>query len=212
MVSTTSIASTGAANLATAPKAQSAPDAQGTQTPASNKLEEAQKTAAFSASGQRAQFNAQVLKASLEVSISAGDDSMALLYRSAIDNINELLAPEFGPDALQAAMSQDNSAEATAGRILSQSTAFFDTYAAQHKNEDPEKVARNFVELIRGGFEKGYGEAAGILKGLGVMGEGSSIAAGIGKTYELVQKGYDDFLSSKLDALKASKEPPKTDA
>ena len=56
------------------------------------------------------------------------------------------------------------------------------------------------------------GEAADILKGLGVMGEGSSIASGIGKTYELVQKGYDDFLSSKLDAIKASKEPPKTQA
>ena len=211
MVSTAPLTSTGSANFAATATAKNA-EAASTPTPATNQLEEAKKTAAYSESGQRAQFNAQVLKASLEVSISAGNDSMALLYRSAIDSINELLAPQFGPDALQAAMQQDNSAEATAGRILSQSTGFFDTYAAQHKNEDPEEVAKNFVNLIRGGFEKGYGEAADILKGLGVMGEGSSIASGIGKTYELVQKGYDDFLSSKLDAIKASKEPPKTQA
>lgn len=164
-------------------------------------LDEARKTAAASPQGQRTQLSAQILQASLDVSISAGDHSMALLYRTAIDNINEQLAPEFGPNALQAAMQQDNSAEATAERILSQSTAFFDSYARQHPNKDPEDVLRDFVGIIRGGFEKGYAEAADILSGLGVMGESSPIAAEIGKTFELVQKGYDDFLQSRLQVL-----------
>ncbi len=164
-------------------------------------LDEAQKTAASSPQGQRAQLNTQILQASMDVSISAGNNSMALLYRTAIDSINEQLAPELGPNALQGAMGQDNSAEATAGRILSQSTAFFDAYARQHPNEEPEDVLRNFVGIIRGGFEKGYSEAASILSGLGVMGEGSTVAAEIGKTFELVQKGYDDFLQTRLQAL-----------
>lgn len=164
-------------------------------------LDEARKAAAASPQGQRTQLGAQILQASLDVSISAGDHSMALLYRAAIDNINERLAPEFGPNVLQAAMQQDNSPEATAERILSQSTAFFDAYARQHPNKAPEDVLRDFVDIIRGGFEKGYAEAADILSGLGVMGEGSSIAAEIGKTFELVQKGYDDFLQSRLQAL-----------
>ncbi len=164
-------------------------------------LDEARKAAAASPQGQRTQLSAQILQASLDVSISAGDNSMALLYRTAIDNINELLAPEFGPNALQAAMQQDNSPEATAERILSQSTAFFDAYARQHPNKDPEETLRDFVSIIRGGFEKGYAEAAEILTGLGVMGEGSPIAAEIGKTFELVQKGYDDFLQNRLQAL-----------
>lgn len=168
--------------------------------------EEAQKTAAASPQGQRAQLGAQILQASLDVSISAGNDGMALLYRTAIEHINEQLAPELGPNALQGAMQQDNSAEATAERILSQSTAFFDAYARQHPNEEPEEVVRNFVNLIRGGFEQGYNEAANILSGLGVMGEGSNIAAEIGKTFELVQKGYDEFLQTKLQALQAEKE------
>lgn len=163
-------------------------------------LDDAQKAAA-SPQGQRSQLNSQILQASLNVSISAGDNSMALLYRTAIDNINQQLAPEFGPNALQAAMQQDNSAEATAGRILSQSTAFFDAYARQHPNKDPEEVLQNFVGMIRGGFEKGYNEAANILTGLGVMGKEHNVASEIGKTYELVQKGYDDFLAAGLKAL-----------
>ena len=101
------------------------------------------------------------------------------------------------------AMGQDNSPEATAGRILSMSTAFFEAYAAQHADEDPETVVRNFVELIRGGFEQGYREAEDILNGLGVLGEGSPVAEGIQKTYALVQQGYDDFLARKLEALRA---------
>lgn len=164
-------------------------------------LDEAQKAAASSPQGQRAQLNTQILQASMDVSISAGDNSMALLYRTAIDSINEQLAPEFGPNALQGAMGQDNSAEATAGRILSQSTAFFDAYARQYPDAEPEEVLRNFVSTIRGGFEQGYNEAANILSGLGVMGEGSAIAADIGKTFELVQQGYDDFLQTRLQAL-----------
>ena len=39
--------------------------------------------------------------------------------------------------------------------------------------------------------------------------EGSPIAAGIQKTYALVQKGYDDFLAQKLEALR---NPPQASA
>ncbi|MBS7348663.1 MAG: DUF5610 domain-containing protein [Comamonas sp.] len=173
----------------------------------SNALQEAERTAQSRPEGQRNALNAQILEASLQVSVQAGNDGLALLYRSAVEHINELLAPELGPDAIGQAMGQDNSAEGTAGRILSMTTAFFDQYAAQHKNKDPEQVVHDFVNLIRGGFEQGYAEAADILEGLGVMGDDSPIAAGIAKTFELVQKGYDDFLANKLAELR-----PATDA
>ena len=101
-------------------------------------LDEARKATANTPEGQRTQLNPQILQASMDVSIKAGDDSMALLYRTAIDRINELLAPEFGPDALQAAMQQDNSAEATAGRILAAATGFFDAYAGRYPDKDAE--------------------------------------------------------------------------
>ena len=195
----------------TAPSAAASAKAPADQaaTAAPDAIAQARKAAEARPEGQRNTLNAQILEASLQVSVQAGNQSMALLYRSAIDSINEYLEPELGPDAIGQAMAQDNSAEATAGRILSQSTAFFDAYAAQHQGEDPEDVARNFVALIRGGFEQGFGEAEDILQGLGVLEEGSPIAAGIQKTYALVQKGYDDFLAQKLEALR---NPPQASA
>lgn len=144
----------------------------------------------------RDQLNVQILQASAEVSLKAGDQSQALLFRGAIERINELLSPTLGPDAIQAKMSEDNSPEATAGRILSLSTGFFDAYAAQRPDDDPDQVAKDFVNLIRGGFEKGFGEAQEILQGLKVF--SGEIESGIMKTFELVNKGYDEFLASKL--------------
>jgi hypothetical protein len=153
----------------------------------------------YSAADAKYQLNVQILEASAKVSLTAGDDPLSLVFRSAIDRINELLSPELGPDALQNAAGQDNSAEATAGRILSLSTAFYEGYAKQHAGEAPEEIARNFVALVRGGFEKGFGEAQGILEGLGVF--NGNVKGDVMKTWELVQKGYDDFLTGKLEAI-----------
>jgi hypothetical protein len=144
----------------------------------------------------RSQLNVQILQSSLEVSIQAGGKSQELVFRAAIDRINEQLAPSMGPDAIQGAMNQDNSPEATAGRILSLSTGFYDAYAARRSGDDPTQVAKDFVDLVRGGFEKGFNEARDILKGLDVF--KGDIASGVMKTFDLVQKGFDDFLAGKL--------------
>jgi len=112
-----------------------------------------------------------------------------------------------GPNAIGSAPDTEMfTPEATAGRILALSTAFFDAYAAQPKNKDldSETVARNFVDLIRGGFERGFGETRDILSGLGVLGADSPIEQGINQTYALVMKGYDDFLATKLAASPTS--------
>ncbi|MCB5187757.1 DUF5610 domain-containing protein [Methylobacillus caricis] len=170
--------------------------------PASEALNEARKQAELRPEQQKAALNGQILQASLQVSIQSGNDGLALLYRSAVEQLNTVLAPEFGPNAIENALGQDNSPEATASRILSLSTGFFDAYAARYPNKDPETVARDFVALIRGGFEKGYAEAKDILTGLNVLGENSPVASDIAKTYDLVQKGYDDFLGAKLSAIR----------
>lgn len=144
----------------------------------------------------RKDLNGKILQASLEVSIRSGNESQALLLRTAIEGINEALAPMLGPDAIQNAMSQDNSAEATAERIVSMSTAFFDAYAARRPGDDPETVLRDFMDVIRGGFEKGFGEARDILDGLGVF--NGAIEADVMKTRERVLQGYDRFMLARL--------------
>ncbi|WP_206434411.1 DUF5610 domain-containing protein [Iodobacter ciconiae] len=143
----------------------------------------------------RAQTNQQILQASLQVSISSGDKPMQLLFRTAIDKINEVLKPEFGDDAIKNALGQDNSPEGTAGRIVALSTGFYEAFAKQRPGQDPEKTAEEFTKVIRGGVERGFKEARDILKSLQVL--DGTIASNIDKTYDLVQKGLDDFLASK---------------
>ena len=139
----------------------------------------------------RTQLNASIVNASFEVAINSQNEPLALLLKTAITGINDLLKPEFGENAIQNAASQDNTPEGTAGRIVSLSTGFYESYKAQHAGEDEATVLKNFMSTIRSGFEQGFKEASDILQGMSVL--SGDIASNIDKTYQLVQKGYADF-------------------
>ena len=157
-----------------------------------------QRQAPTTESELRKDLHIGILQASIQVSIRSGDQSQALLLRSAIQGIDEALAPTLGPQAIQNSMDQDRSAEATAGRIVSMSTAFFEAYAARRQDDAPETVLRDFIDVIRGGFESGFGEAREILEGLGVF--KGAVEADVMKTRELVLEGYDLFIQERLPA------------
>ncbi|MET0856957.1 MAG: DUF5610 domain-containing protein, partial [Telluria sp.] len=139
-------------------------------------------------------LNISIVQASLEVSISTQNEPLALLYKTAITNLNEALQPEFGENAIQDAAGQDNTPDGTAGRIVTLSTAFFESYKNQHPGEDADTALKNFMDIVRGGMEQGFKEAREILDGLKVL--QGDIAGNIDKTYELVMKGYADFEAS----------------
>jgi hypothetical protein len=143
----------------------------------------------------RQQLNTSIMEASMSVAISSGNEPLALLYKSALTGINEALAPDFGPDAIQKAAGQDNTPEGTAGRIVSLSTAFFDAFKAQNKGLDEEAVLQKFMDTIQGGVDQGFKEARGILEGLQVL--QGDIAGNIDKTYALVKQGLQQFADSK---------------
>ena len=147
----------------------------------------------------KTQFNAAIVTASFDVAISSGNESLALLYKSAINSINVVLKQERGDNAIQNAFGQDNSAEGTAGRIVSISTGFYEAFKRQHPGEDEADVLSNFMSTIKRGFEQGYQEAADILQGLGVL--SGDIKSGIEKTYELVLQGYADFEAAQRSLL-----------
>jgi hypothetical protein len=148
----------------------------------------------------RTQLNASIVTASFDVAISSGNEPLALLFKSAINSINEVLKPELGDNAIQnAATSQDNSAEGTAGRIVSISTGFYEAFKQQHTGEDEADVLSKFMATISSGFEQGYKEATDILQGLGVF--SGDIKSGIEKTYELVHQGYADFEAAQRNLL-----------
>ncbi|MBS1169900.1 MAG: hypothetical protein H6R01_818 [Burkholderiaceae bacterium] len=176
----------------------------------SQKAETGASVQATARNSAKVQLNASIMQASLEVSISSKNEPLTLLYRSAIDRLNEVLKPELGENAIQnAATSEDNSAEGTANSIVSLSTGFYEAYKAQHPGEDGATVLQNFMDTIRSGFEKGYKEAVDILTGLQVF-EGG-IAADIGKTYDLVLQGYADFQQAQTDLLTKSGQATQSD-
>jgi hypothetical protein len=140
------------------------------------------------------QLNASIINASIAVSIQSKNEPLALLLKSAINGINATLKPQFGDNALQAAVSQDNTPEGTAGRIVSISTGFFELYKQQHPNENEADVLKKFMATISSGVDTGFKEARDILQGMGVL--KGDIASNIDKTYALVQKGYADFAAS----------------
>jgi hypothetical protein len=67
----------------------------------------------------KATQNAAILQSSLDVSLQSKNQPLALLLKSAITGINDLLKPQFGDNAIQAATSQDNTPSGTADRIVS---------------------------------------------------------------------------------------------
>ncbi len=144
----------------------------------------------------KTQHNAAILQASLDVSIQSKNQPLALLLKSAITAINDLLQPQFGDNAIAAAVSEDNTPAGTAGRIVSLSTGFFAAFKQQHPGESAGDVLGKFMATIRSGFERGAKEAQGILEGLGVL--DGDIAGNIDKTLALVRQGYADFEAAQL--------------
>lgn len=155
------------------------------------------------ATQSKTEHNQSILQASLKVSISSGNDSLTLLYRSAVNELNQVLEADLGSNAIDEAYSSglDVSPDATAERIVSLSTAFFSSYQEQHPEMDLETQLNSFVELISSGIDQGFSEAREILDGLQVL-EGD-IAANIDTTYELVQNKLTAFLDTLLQSSAA---------
>lgn len=154
-----------------------------------------------SISEAKQQLNASIIQASLSVSITSGNDSLALLYKTAIENINDVLKPELGENAIQKAAENgdDHTPEGTSARILGFVAALYEMYRDQKVTDgeefDEAALAEKFVGIVGGGVDKGFNEAKKILTGLGVF-EGD-IESNANKTYDLVKQGLQLFIDSK---------------
>lgn len=157
------------------------------------------KPAVSSLAEAKTRQNAAILQASLDVSLQSKNEPLALLLKSAINGINELLKPQFGDNAIQAAASQDNTPTGTAGRIVSLSTGFYDAFKLQHQGEEASFVLGKFMDTIRRGFEKGAKEAQEVLRNMGVL--NGDIVSNIDKTLELVRQGYAEFQAAQQSGL-----------
>lgn len=147
----------------------------------------------------KADLNASIVQASLTVSLKSANDPMSMVLKTALTGINEALKDDFGDNAIQNAAAQDNTPEATASRIVSLSTAFYEAYRQRNPGQDEESALNSFMETIGKGMEQGFKEARGILEGLKVL--NGELAANIDKTYGLVQQGFADFAAARKAAM-----------
>jgi Domain of unknown function (DUF5610) len=137
------------------------------------------------------QLNVSIMEASASISIGVGSNPQALLYKSAITSINEALRAELGENAVQNAARLDNSPQATADRIVSLATGFYDAFKRQNPHLEDDTALERFLAAVKGGVEQGFSEARDILKGLNAL--GGDVAANIDKTYAFVMEGFDGF-------------------
>jgi hypothetical protein len=143
--------------------------------------------------------NVAILRANEQVSLRSNNDSLSLLYKTALDGINAELEPVLGENAAQKIYDSgiDTSPEATADRIVAFATGFYSRYKALNLGRSEAETLDNFLQIIGGGIDKGFKDAKDILKGLKVY-EGE-VEAGVDKTYSLVMKGLSGFREKMLE-------------
>lgn len=134
----------------------------------------------------KAESNARLLGATLDVTVSVGNNQQALVLKTATGGINKALHGMLGDNAIQNAYDSglDVSPEATAERIVSLSTAFFGAYQNANPDLSQEEALTAFIDVIGGGIQQDFTEARDILEALSVL-EGD-IAINVDSTYDLV--------------------------
>ena len=143
--------------------------------------------------------NIAILKANEQVSLRSNNDSLSLLYKTALEGINAELEPVMGENAAQKIYDAgiDTSPEATAERIVAFATAFYSRYKELSDQQTEEQTLDNFLALITPGVDKGFADAKDILNGLKVY-EGE-VESGVDKTYQLVMQGLASFREKMLE-------------
>lgn len=147
----------------------------------------------YSRVDRQRQHNLAILASQQQVSLSAKNEPLALLFKTAIESINEQLEPSLGANAIETSVESgvDVTPQATADRIVKQATSFFTSFQQNNETLDFEQQLEKFLQVIGGGIDKGFEEARNILDSLKVL-EGE-VESNIDQTYELVQAGLLGF-------------------
>ena len=154
----------------------------------------------LSAETAKISLNASIVSSTFGNNSSIKDDPLKLLYRTAIDQINDILIAE-GKTALTEETLEEKgddfySPEKTAERITLFATGLYGAYRDQHQDMSEEEAVNRFTQLIGSGINKGFEEARGILDGLKVLDD--DIKNNVDRTYDLVFEQLDAFREKML--------------
>ena len=186
--------------------------AQANKTTDNNETSEEKKLSGYDASRMNKQkLNATIMENQLKLSTGDDDNSMKLLYKTALEGINSELEAEFGPNAAEKIKQSgvDTSPQATADRIVGFATAFYQKYSEQNPDMPEEERLDKFLALVGGGVDKGFEDAKSVLDGLGVL--NGKVAEDIDSTYSLIQEGFAKFRDMILNPDKAAQQQDITE-
>ncbi len=134
---------------------------------------------------------------------------LELVYKAAIEQLNEILEMELGTGSIENAASSgmDFSPEAVSERIVGFATGFLSNFQENHPDQAPVEQLSDFMSLIRGAIDKGFEEARDILGGLSVL--SGEIETNVDRTYDLIQNKLDAFERNTGDILDGNEVPIK---
>jgi hypothetical protein len=124
-----------------------------------------------------------------------------------IEKLNELLKKDL-PDGIQSLKPEEVTPEATADRIVTGVTGFFEVFAKQNSDLSPEALLEKFMSEVRKGVDAGYDDASQILDNLGAF-QFDGVKDGIEKTKGLIEEKLKAFETQKRQDLGLD---PKVDA
>lgn len=136
---------------------------------------------------------------SVEFDFSSAGKAIVLSEREIVEKLNELLAEKL-PDGIESLSPEEVTPEATAERIVTGATSFFDVFARQNPELEGEELLSSFMDTIRSGIETGYGQAYETLDGLGAF-EFEGVKEGIQKTKGLIEEKLQAFEAMKREQL-----------
>ena len=141
---------------------------------------------------------------SVQIGLSANltvDDANKILKDRLAETINDAFKKAGVNVDIREVQKQnlDTSPEATAKRIVDFATGFIGAYAKNHANQDDKGRLEGFMSLIGGAIDKGFSDARDILKGIADI--SGPVSDNIDKTYDLTQKGLDDFYKKQTDLI-----------
>lgn len=122
----------------------------------------------------------------VNVNLKSVSKSLTILAEEVVRKLNELLITKL-PEGIESLKPEEHTAEATANRIVSGSTAFLPVFAKQNPELQGEDLIAAFMDTIRGGIKQGYNQAVGILGDIGAF-EIDGVESGIQETMRLVEE------------------------
>jgi hypothetical protein len=183
------------------------------KTAESSETTEEKKLSGYESSRMNKQkLNATIMENQLKLSTGDDENSMKLLYKTALEGINSELEAEFGPNAAEKIKNSgvDTSPQATADRIVGFATAFYQKFSEQNPDMPEEERLDKFIALVGGGVDKGFEDARGILDGLGVL--KGKVADDIDSTYSLIKDGFAKFREMILNPDKTTEDQDITES